>query len=194
MKKLSLIIILIAFLLTSCGAIKLADVNNLSQGMTQMEVSRIMGNPVRILSTSYTQYGRQEVFEYHTYRSEVYAIEFLDGRMTGYDFMYEEVPPVGLDPGPPVYVPNRPHRPSQPNRPSQPSRPSEPSRPSQPNRPTEPSRPENNQKPGNTRPSTRPSTGNTTGRSTPEKSETTRSNDDKSTTTTTSRSGSTTNR
>ncbi len=79
------IIFSIIILFTGCVTTRVSDVYNLSVGMTPNEVGRIMGQPVRILSTSYTQDGMFEVFEYQTYRNESYAVEFLNGRMTGYD-------------------------------------------------------------------------------------------------------------
>ncbi|MBB4036112.1 hypothetical protein GGR21_002013 [Dysgonomonas hofstadii] len=152
------IIFSIIILFTGCVTTRVSDVYNLSVGMTPNEVGRIMGQPVRILSTSYTQDGMFEVFEYQTYRNESYAVEFLNGRMTGYDFMYENV-----SGGNYPYYPNNPNYIPQPNRPVQPGRPSQPNRPSQPSRPSEPSRPGNNsgssERPSNSGSTSRPSTG-----------------------------------
>ena len=164
MKKSVFIIIFIALLFSACGTMRLADVSNLSVGMTQNEVNRIMGQPVRILSSSYTQDGRQDVYEYYTYRNEAYAVEFWDGRLSRYDFMYEDIPSAGIAPRPPL---NHPNRPSQPSRPSLPNRP-ENNRPSNPNRPGgntsnsgRPTTKPSENKPGN---SGRPSTSNGTER------------------------------
>lgn len=171
MKKLILIIFSIAFIFTACGTLQLADVARLSPGMTISEVNYIMGNPIRTLSTYYSQDGRIDVYEYRTYRNESYAVEFLDGQFNRYDFMYEDIPPATVSPAPyPVYPtpppvrptppnntrpPQRPERPSQPERPGNtgrpptqhPSQPSQPERPSQPVRPTDPERPTRPEKP-----------------------------------------------
>ncbi|GAB6121210.1 hypothetical protein JCM30204_23590 [Dysgonomonas termitidis] len=131
---------------------RLADVSSLSVGMTQNEVNQIMGAPIRVLSSSYTQDGQLDVYEYYTYRNEAYAIEFWNGRLSRYDFMYEDVPPAGISPRPPYTTyPNRP----MPNRPSQPNRPEN-------NRPS--NRPDNNTS-NSGRPSTRPTEDNKPGNS-----------------------------
>ncbi|MBK5720557.1 hypothetical protein JGH11_06705 [Dysgonomonas sp. Marseille-P4677] len=153
MKKYVFIAIFATLLLSACGAMKVADIGYLSQGMSYSEVNRIMGNPKRILSSDYTQDGLIEVFEYHTYQNDAYAIEFWDGRLSRYDFMYENN-------GPSTIVVPSPSRP-RPDyvAPSRPSRPSEPSRPSGGGRPgTSTSRPETKPsesgRPSNVRPST----------------------------------------
>ncbi|MDH6307707.1 hypothetical protein M2451_000156 [Dysgonomonas sp. PFB1-18] len=148
MKKILVIIFFTTLLFTACGTMRVADVYNLSPGMTQNDVNRIMGTPLRILSSSYTQEGRIEVYEYHTYQNDAYAVEFLNGRMSRYDFMYEDVPVISPSPVYPV-------RPTHPARPNQPVRPTQPSRPGNNTRPDNSgSRPDNT---GTTRPSTRPS-------------------------------------
>ena len=155
MKKSAFIIISMVLLFSACGTMRLADVSNLTIGMTQNEVNQIMRQPIRVLSSTYTQDGRQDVYEYYTYRNEAYAIEFWDGRLSRYDFMYEDIPPAGIAPRPPYTT--------YPNRPSQPVRPSQPNRP-------ESSRPSNTNRPGNStsnsgRPTTKPSEDNKPGNS-----------------------------
>ncbi len=118
MKKRLGIILLIALIATACGAIRIADVSNLSEGMTKAEVDNIMGRPVRLLSTSYMQNGASEVYEYITYRQESYAVEYWNGRLSGYDFMYENAVAT-----PPAHVVRPPSNPARPSRPSRPSRP-----------------------------------------------------------------------
>lgn len=113
--------------MTACGSMQLADVTGLSDGMTKSQVDNIMGRPVRLLSTSFYQDGRTEVYEYVSYRNESYAIEFWNGRLSRYDFLYENAATVA--PGPVV-------------------------RPSNPPRPTAPSRPGTNGRPGSSRPGT----------------------------------------
>ncbi|MDR1091261.1 MAG: hypothetical protein LBL79_09315 [Prevotella sp.] len=157
MKKLTLIIFSIMLILTGCGTLQMADVTRLSSGMTQPEVNRILGNPVRILSSSYTQDGELDVYEYITYRNESYAVEFLNGWLNRYDFMYENTPPATIAPNPaPVY----PVRPTSPVKP-QPTKPASPVRPQQEKPAT---RPTETNKPAATRPTTPPSGTTTTGR------------------------------
>ncbi len=137
MKKSIFIILFAGLLFYACGAIRVSDVTSLSMGMTQSEVNNIMGIPVRKLSSSYTQDGMFEAFEYHTYRNEAYAVEFHNGRLSRYDFMYEDIPPTTVAPPPGRPLP--PPRPVYPNRPPNHDRPKPP--------PT-------NGKPGNERPGT----------------------------------------
>lgn len=114
----------------------LADVSRLSSGMTKYQVDNILGRPVRLLSTSYLQNGQVEVYEYITYRNESYAVEFWNGNLSGYDFLYENATNI---------------RPGQTGRPSS----------INPPRPTRPDRPYNN----NNRPSSvRPGNNNSSGR------------------------------
>ena len=174
MKKLILTIFSIILVFTACGALQLADVARLSPGMTQVEVDRILGKPVRILSSSYAEDGEINVFEYITYRNESYAVEFFNGRLNRYDFMYENVPSNIIEPNPTPVYPVHPVRPIPPAKPQPPVRPQpekpttpvkpQPERP-QPGRPTtptvrpEPTRPTETNKPGTTttgRPATRP--------------------------------------
>ena len=112
------VLLLIVLITTACGAIRIADVTNLSEGMTKAEVDNIMGRPVRLLSTSYMQDGASEVHEYITYRQESYAVEYWNGRLSGYDFMYENA--VATPPAHIVRPPSNPVRPNRPNRPSRP--------------------------------------------------------------------------
>lgn len=116
MKKLALLLF-ISSLMMACGSLRMADVTNLSEGMTKVQVDNIMRSPVRLLSTNYMQDGIVEVYEYITYRQDSYAIEFWNGRLTGYEFMYENVTPTPNRPGHVVRPPSNPPRPSTPNRP-----------------------------------------------------------------------------
>lgn len=173
MKKFISILLAATFLL-ACGTYKTLDLGTLTFGMTTQEVIQLAGRPQRVLSVRNTQEGQQEVLEYQTAYREVYALEFWNDYLTGYEYLYDDVtyvvpprPPVHYpEYGRPIYiypapspgrpgVPNRPERPSQPSRPNQPGRPSQPStpeRPSQPGRPSQPSTPERPSQPN--RPST----------------------------------------
>ena len=162
MKKIILLFI-ISFIFVSCGSYKSLDLGKLTTGMTKAEVRYLIGPPDRILAVNDKPEGFQEVLEYRTSRSEVYALEFWNDYLTGYEYLYDDIsytpallPPAVYPPhGRPIYIINN-NRPNRPNRPSQPESPSRPGTP----RP-EPSRPGNTT--GTTRPTTRP--GNTTGSS-----------------------------
>ena len=170
MKKISLIL-LTFFLLVACGAYKYLDLGMLTTGMTVAEVENLMGAPDRVLAVNKKDGYIQEVLEYRTARNEVYALEFWDNYLTGYEYLYDDVtyiPPVAPpmvfpDYGRPIYIYPPVHHPSHPNRPNRPNRPGsnrpESNRPSRPesNRPSRPesSRPESS-RPTTTRPQTKP--------------------------------------
>lgn len=155
MKKLSLVI-LTSFLLVACGAYKYLDLGMLTTGMTIAEVENLMGPPERVLAVNKKDGYVQEVLEYRTGKNEVYALEFWDNYLTGYEFLYDDVnylppiaPPMVFPPyGRPIYI-HPDHRPNHPNRPNRPSRP-ESNRPSRPEtsrpqtKPSEVTRPSNN--------------------------------------------------
>lgn len=170
MKKISLIL-LTSFLLVACGAYKYLDLGMLTTGMTVAEVENLMGAPDRVLAVNKKDGYIQEVLEYRTARNEVYALEFWDNYLTGYEYLYDDVtyipsvapPMVFPDYGRPIYIYPPDHHPSHPNRPNRPNRPGsnrpESNRPSRPesNRPSRPesSRPESS-RPTTTRPQTKP--------------------------------------
>lgn len=170
MKKISLIL-LTSFLLVACGAYKYLDLGMLTTGMTVAEVENLMGAPDRVLAVNKKDGYIQEVLEYRTARNEVYALEFWDNYLTGYEYLYDDVtyiPPVAPpmvfpDYGRPIYIYPPDHHPSHPNRPNRPNRPGsnrpESNRPSRPES-NRPSRPESNRpessRPTITRPQTKP--------------------------------------
>lgn len=151
MKKISLGL-LISFVLVSCGIYKYLDLGMLTTGMTIEEVENMAGPPQRVLAVNKKDGYTQEVLEYRTSRNEVYALEFWDNYLTGYEYLYDEatyipppMPPAVFPPyGRPIYIypPERPNRPGRPesNRPDRPNRPSRPES-NRPNRP-ESNRPE----------------------------------------------------
>lgn len=184
MKKIG-IVILTSFLLTACGAYKYLDLGMLTTGMTVVEVENLMGPPDRVLAVNEKDGYVQQVLEYRTGRSEVYALEFWDNYLTGYEYLYDDVtyippaapPMIFPDYGRPIYIypdnyPNHSNRPNRPNRPSRPesnrpesNRPSRPGSGSSSNRP-ESNRPSPQTKPAEiTRPTTRPSNSGTSNRS-----------------------------
>lgn len=162
MKKLSLVI-LTSFLLVACGAYKYLDLGMLTTGMTIAEVENLMGPPERVLAVNKKDGYVQEVLEYRTGRNEVYALEFWDNYLTGYEYLYDDVnylppaapPMVFPDYGRPIYIYPPDHHPNHPNRPNNPNRPNRPSRPES----NRPSRPESNRpgRPETSRPQTKPS-------------------------------------
>lgn len=157
MKKISLII-LTSFLLISCGAYKYLDLGMLTTGMTIAEVENLMGPPWRVLAVNEKDGYIQEVLEYRTGRSEVYALEFWNDYLTGYEYLYDDVnylppaapPLIFPDYGRPIYIYPPAHNSNRPNRPNRPSRPAS-------NRPGT-SRPESNRpsRPESNRPQTKP--------------------------------------
>jgi len=132
MKKIIFILLISAFMI-SCAAYKSLDLNKLSTGMSKEQVETVMGQPDRILAINNKEEGLQEVLEYRTSGDDVYALEFWNDYLTGYEFLYEDVtyvppmapPVIWPDYGRPIYVipGNRPNRPNRPNKPNRPNRP-----------------------------------------------------------------------
>lgn len=151
MKKI-LFFFLLLLILTACGSYKSLDLSKLTTGMTVDQVVAVMGPPDRILAANEKKEGYQEVLEYRTSRGEVYALEFWNNYLTGYEFLYDDVvytpslmpPPVWPAYGRPIYILPGHHHPDRPNYPDRPNRPSRPSQPNRPSRPStsSPSRPE----------------------------------------------------
>lgn len=160
-------IILVSLLFTACGAYKSLDLDRLTTGMTKQEVQFLIGSPDRILAVNNNKDGFQEVLEYRTARHEVYALEFWNDYLTGYEFLYDDVnympplmpPLIFPEYGRPIFIypdyhhPNRPNHPNRPDKPNRPSRPSQSNRPSSPNGSNRPSRPSESQPSQSTRPS-----------------------------------------
>ncbi len=150
MKKLSLVI-LTSFLLVACGAYKYLDLGMLTTGMTIAEVENLMGPPERVLAVNKKDGYVQEVLEYRTGRNEVYALEFWDNYLTGYEYLYDDVnylppaapPMVFPDYGRPIYIYPPDHHPSHPNRPNKPNRPGRPETSRPQTKPSEVTRPSN---------------------------------------------------
>ena len=147
----------VVFILSACVVRKNLDLSMITYGMNVDQVVDIAGNPNRVLVARQTVNGYQEVLEYRTRYSEVYALEFWNNYLTGFEHLYSEVPyvepvrppvvfpeygrPIVIihnhnNPGRPQYRPNdnRPH--VQPNRPTQSARPTETNRPTQSTRTT----------------------------------------------------------
>lgn len=184
MKKILLIITIIA-VFASCGTYNSVDsMSQLRSGMSKGEVEYYLGLPINVLTVNYTQNGVQEVLSYRNNYNEIYAVEFWNDYLTGYEYLYDDRPYVA--PAPPMYLPpagrpiivtpghNRPARPGRPNRPNRPSRPERPDnnyrpgnndRPGNNNRPGNNERPGNNDRPGNNRPSNNNSDRTSGGRS-----------------------------
>lgn len=106
MKKLMYILTLtaLALLVTSCGSFRSLDINRLTTGMTKAQVEEMAGPPQRVLAVNNTKDGYQEVLEYSTARNEVYALEFWNDYLTGYEYLYDDIQYVPA-PAPPMYIP-----------------------------------------------------------------------------------------
>lgn len=87
MKKFTIILIT-AILLSSCG-VQMGNMNRLSEGMTKEQVAGVMGYPNRTLSVQYFSDGVQEILEYTTNYNEVYALEYWNNRLVGYEHLYD---------------------------------------------------------------------------------------------------------
>ena len=172
MKKIATVICFV-FLLSACATQRSLNLNKLTFGMNVDQVVRVAGQPNRILSARQTPEGFQEVLEYRTNNNEVYALEFWDDYLTGYEYLYSDVayvvpaqPPVQRpEYGRPVYIINN-VQPNRPGRPTQAQRPPINNRPQQPV--IKPSQPQTSDRGESTRriePSTRPRSSTTTGRS-----------------------------
>lgn len=129
MKKI-IFAMIVAVVLTACGTYRSLDLNKLTTGMTKEQVETVVGKPDRVLAVNNKKEGFQEVLEYRTSADEVYALEFWNDYLTGYEFLYEDVnyvasvaPPTMWPPyGRPIYIipgnrPNKPNRPTPPTRP-----------------------------------------------------------------------------
>lgn len=140
MRKIMYLLALV-LIISSCASYKSLDLSALTTGMTKNDVRNLIGSPDRILAVNQTDNGYQEVLEYRTSNDEVYALEFWNDYLTGYEFLYDDVtyypsaiPPVwypapGMPIFPPGYYPSRPQRPNRPNRPNRPGQNNRPNPP-----------------------------------------------------------------
>lgn len=120
MKKLSFIAILIsALLFVACGTYRSLDLSQISVGMSKGEVTDLLGESERVLEVNKSSEGYVEILEYSTPKNEVYALEFLNGYLKGYEFLYKDenttttyispyYSPYYYDRHPIIIVPNRP--------------------------------------------------------------------------------------
>jgi len=168
MKHIAYLTVMVLFI-TSCGTYRSLDLRKLTTGMTKAQVEKLAGAPNRVISINENENGYQEVLEYRTTGGDIYALEFWNDYLTGYEYLYDDVeyiapmypPPVYPPYGRPIYVvpgPNRPNRPNWPNH-----QPNRPNRPNQSNRPERPGTGGNNsgsgRPPATTRPTTKPAEG-----------------------------------
>ncbi|MCD7916110.1 MAG: outer membrane protein assembly factor BamE [Tannerellaceae bacterium] len=171
MKKIVCLFITV-ILLTACGTRRSLDIDRLRTGMTKAQVEYIAGSPDRLLAVRETDEGYQEVLGYLTSGGEMYALEFWNDYLTGYEYLYDEVqyypspypalfPPYGRpiyiyarDPRPPYYRPNYNNRFNYNNPNNNYNRPGTTNPPANTNRPGTTTRPPGN---SNTSPDTRPS-------------------------------------
>ena len=118
MKKSILLLFPLLFMLSCVGTNKTVSVNRLKMGMTKADVEYMFGPPERILVVFMTDFGYQEVLAYKTYKNEVYALEFVDDRLVGYEFLHEAVEYTPRPITQPVVIHNyiQPSSPPAPNR------------------------------------------------------------------------------
>jgi hypothetical protein len=165
---LSLLSVLFAICITGCVSTQNVNIGKLSFGMSKSQVRSLIGPPERILSTRQLSGGYQEILQYRTPLDEVYALEFINNYLVGYEFLYDDIiyipPPPSIRPpfGQPIFPHYRPNRPIRPPTYYPPARPPETRPPTRPERPsTRPERPSPEVRPPTTpveetRPETRP--------------------------------------
>ena len=129
MKKIVLLGLISIFLIGCSVSRQQPNYGKLRIGMSMHQVENLIGPPERVISLTRTAYGYEEIWQYRTVHNEVFALEFLNEVLEGYQFLYEDYryvpspnyyrPPHGR-PIFPNYKPNRPiYRPT-PSRPNQP--------------------------------------------------------------------------
>ena len=96
------IIVLIA---TACGTYRTLDLRRLTTGMTKAQVEKVAGLPYRVLAINETEDGYQEVLEYRTGANEVYALEFWNDYLTGYEYLYDDIEYIAPAYPPAMYPP-----------------------------------------------------------------------------------------
>jgi len=131
MKKI-FVLLTVSLLFASCGVYKTVDMSRLRTGMTVAEVENMFGSPERVLAFNETRDGIQEVLQYRTSADEIYALEFWNDYLTGYEFLYEDV--TYIAPSPPIYIPAPGIRPPHTSRPPGTTKPNPPTT-SEPGRP-----------------------------------------------------------
>ncbi|MDR0371290.1 MAG: hypothetical protein LBH80_05500 [Prevotellaceae bacterium] len=89
MKK-TIYLLLIATSISGCSFFRTTGAQQLTFGMTKAEVSEFLGYPERILAVNQTRDGIQEVLQYRMSNDDVYALEFWDDYLTGYEYLYKE--------------------------------------------------------------------------------------------------------
>ena len=168
-KKILFALFIFTIVMSSCVTHRTLYINQLTVGMTVAQVEATYGPPRRVLESKRMADGHLYATEYRNYNGDVYALEFWDDYLVGYEYLYEEryVAPVAPPAYRPVYgtkvvvIRQSNNRPSQ--RPPQNVRP--PANNNRPNnRPNNNNNNNNNSRPNqSTRPSeqTRPSGGST---------------------------------
>ena len=119
MKKIFLLGI-ISVLFVSCvvtTTTKTPNYGKLTIGMSMYQVQNLIGPPERVLSLTRTAHGYEEIWQYRTAYNEVFALEFLNEILEGYQFLYEDYQyapsPYYYRPsyGRPIFPDYRPNRP-----------------------------------------------------------------------------------
>jgi len=103
-KYIFLIVLVVTVVLQSCSVYTTSYVDRLTVGMTIQQVEMRYGAPRRVLEARQTPAGFLHVLEYRNRNREVYALEFWDNYLVGYEYLYDDyryVVPVA----PPQYRP-----------------------------------------------------------------------------------------
>lgn len=88
-----LAIVASATLLMACGTYGALDLSRVDLGMSKDEVVDMFGPYDKVLSATKNDKGYEEVVEYTTNKDEIYALEFLNGFLTRYEFLYTDDAP-----------------------------------------------------------------------------------------------------
>ena len=105
MKRYVYVFLVLILFFASCLSYKALNLNHLTIGMTVEQVQRTYGPPRKVLETKRTNNGFLQVLEYRNRHGEVYALEFWDNYLVGYDFLYDDYPYIAPV-APPGYYPS----------------------------------------------------------------------------------------
>jgi hypothetical protein len=102
-KKILFALFIFTIVMSSCVTHRTLYINQLTVGMTVAQVEATYGPPRRVLESKRMADGHLYATEYRNYNGDVYALEFWDDYLVGYEYLYEEryVAPVA----PPAYRP-----------------------------------------------------------------------------------------
>jgi len=104
-KYMFLMVLVITVTLQSCSVYTTSYVDRLTVGMTIQQVEARYGPPRRVIEARRTPSGFLHVLEYRNRNREVYALEFWDNYLVGYEYLYDDyryIAPIA----PPQYRPS----------------------------------------------------------------------------------------